>query len=86
MTDLVVNFDTSSKIICLRSRIDGEKISALVMSPNMHDMDRIDIWEFISTIPAHDTHKQCKSAVYKGAHMGMQNKQIIGKLKDIIIQ
>ena len=38
------------------------------MSLNMH--------EFISTIPAHDTHKQCKSAVYKGAHMGMQYKQI----------
>ena len=43
MPHLVVNFDTSSNVICCRSRIDGEKISGLVMSLNMHDMDRLDI-------------------------------------------
>ena len=83
MLDLVVNVDMSSAAYVW---LDGTKISGLVTSSNMHDMDRLDIWEFISTIPAHDTHKQCKSAVYKGAHMGMQNKQIISKLKDIIMQ
>ena len=49
----------------------GNKISGLVMSLNMH--------EFISTIPSHGTHKHCKSAIYKGTHIGMQNKQIIDK-------
>ena len=41
MTDLVVNFDTSSNLPWEQNR--WGKISGLVTSPNMHDMDRLDI-------------------------------------------